>query len=180
MKKVLILILCVMALPIAITSCSKDDDVKDPYSSSWFAGKEFSAEDWPGRIHGTSGEVDWWILSMDGKGGAGYDGHFKVVPYWEDDEDELIYGILTNHKSYSGKYQIDYENNRLFISYDGYSANAIWYFGDEEYGQGEWPFWNPNRYIKIPETELGELAGLVFYSGNVYEGRKWDMEHGDY
>ena len=170
------MILCAMALPIAITSCSTDDE-KGPYSANWFTGKEFTSEPSPGNASWPT--VDWWILSMDGKGGAGYDGHFKVTPYWEDPDHENIYGILHNHSSYSGKYQIDYENNRIFITYDGYSANAIWLFGDED-DQTDYPFWKPNRYIKIPETEIGELSGLYFHSGNVFEARKWENKHLNY
>ncbi len=156
MKKFLYLLLLLVGFSTVTVSCSDDND--DPYSGNWFNKKEFTAEpeNW-----GDDSYIDWWILSMDGNGGSGYDGRFTVRAY--NDDGSLVRGA----NSYSGKYTVDFEQGRLYVTYDGYSANAVWNFGDEEY-QG-WPNWNPNRYIQIPSTELGELAGLTFYSGNVFK-----------
>lgn len=175
MKKIIRIAMSVVTLCIFFAACS-DKDKDEPQggsSSNWFAGKEFTAE--VTYDHPNWEKVDWYVMSMDGNGGVGYDGRFKITPYIDPYEDGVSQSVVTNCKSYTGKYQVDWENFRIFVTYDGYSANAVWYFEDEDY-QG-WPFYKPNRMIRIPADALGELAGLNFYSGNVFEGQKWDNEH---
>lgn len=153
--------LCLLTLPILFSSCSDNDD--EPDSPKWFAGKQFTA------FTSSSSDVNVWILSMDGKGGVGYDGKFEVEPYWYDESvNHIEYHKVKDHKSYSGTYQVDYQKNRIYITYDGYSANSVWEFGDCE-DQGVWPNWNPNRYIRIPYNATGELAGLRFEPGNMFD-----------
>lgn len=160
MKKVFSIMLCLLALPLLMSSCSDNND--EPDSPKWFSGKQFTALT-------SSVNVNAWILTMDGKGGVGYDGRFKVVPYWYDPNvNHIEYNIVSDHNSYTGTYQVDYNNSRLFITYDGYSGNSVWYFGDCS-DQNSWPNWSPNRYIQIPSNATGELAGLRFEPGNMFE-----------
>lgn len=161
MKKIIYLLLLFVGCNMLFTACDDKDD--DPQSNSWFANKQFTAEPEDWYISG----IDWWVLSMDGNSGPGYDGHFTVRAY--DDDGRPMSGI----ESYSGKYQVDYENNRLFITYDGYSANAVWTFGDEV-DQDCWPFWKPNRCVSVPASATGQLAGLVFHSGYVFDAPDYD------
>lgn len=139
-----------LLLPVLATSCDSNDD---PESPGWFGGKEFTAT--------TYGTADYWILSFDKKSGAGYDGYFKVVPYTAD-------GKVSHYAtSYGGKYQVDYDVNRIYVTYDN-GGTSYWTFADD-YDDDEWPNYNPNRIISIPSNATGVLAGLTFYSGNVFK-----------
>lgn len=158
MKKVFSLLLCLLATQVLFTSCEKDDDndPDSPYSKEWFGGKQFT-----GRASDDT-DVDWWLLSMDAESGPGYDGHFKIVPYWGDPDGD--HGVMKDHETYTGLYQIDYDEYRLYIAYDRYSANYVWTFYDDY--EDEWPYWNPNRYIQVPSNATGEMAGTFFMPGN--------------
>jgi len=155
MKKLFYLMALCLALPILTVSCKEDEE--EPNSVLWFAGKQFSAESY-------SSNVDWWILSFDKNGGVGHNGKFTVVPYDESGR------VLSSVRSLSGKYQVDMEKQRIYVSYDQ-GGTSFWTFCDDS-NQQKWPNYNPNRVISVPVASSGTLAGLDFYSGNVFKQSK--------
>lgn len=168
MNRLLNLILLLTSLSLVTVSCDTDEDkdeLIDPNTAEWFAGKEFSAITLPGE-YGYP-DVTWWILSLDGNSGPGYAGHFKLTPYWENEE-ETQHGIVTSYKTYTGKYSVDFEKQRIYLVFDGYSAQQMWSFGLED-DQNSWPYWNPNRYIEVPTSASSLFKGMHFFSGNIFE-----------
>lgn len=143
MKKFFALFLGLLVASVALVSCEDEDD------SNYFSGKEFTA------YHGGY----YWVLSMNGKGADGtFDGHFTIRAY--DEDGHKVSGV----EVYSGKYKADFEQSRIYIYWDGYSANSLWdIYEDSNEG---WPNYDPNVVIHVPYSASGYFAGANFASGN--------------
>lgn len=95
-------------LTMSLQSC--DDD--DPYygDTSWFAGRAFAAYAHPDAYN------ELWIIDFF------WDGQFQISPC--DVDGNVIDGL----EIYTGNYTVDYTNQRIYLSYYGYSMNSMWSF----------------------------------------------------
>lgn len=106
--KNLFAVVFVVAMVATLTSCESDE----PGSSS--------SHDYYSALVETSTETYYWVIDMNHKGGAGYDGTFKIQA-WNTDGKKL-----SSKPSYSGKYQTSGET--IYVTWDHQSLNTNWKF----------------------------------------------------
>lgn len=100
--------LCMAAVLTVMTTVMTGCDNDPYYDYDWFEGRTFAAYANPGDYN------ELWVATF------GYDGKFSIMPC--DQFGNLIPGM----EVYRGNYSVDYDDNRLFLSYYGYSMNAMW------------------------------------------------------
>lgn len=170
-------------LPLMMASCGGDDPeppagpdnggggnnggggVKP--TMGYIAGKSFTAE--PFFISEELWTVDWWVMSFDGNGGSGYDGHFSVIPYYDNKT------VVTTEPSFFGVYSLDKSKGRIYVTFDN-GATSFWTFEEDPEDEDEWPYYKPSLDITVPSNSSAPFAGLTFHSGNVMEHPEYDED----
>lgn len=144
----LFIAVALLGMSVTMQSCDDDDVYVDSQlwgSPSWFGGKVFTAEAQPDQYNA------YWVLNFYNNG------TFSVVP--TDYYGNRIWEI----SGYDGRWVVDYPNQRLYITYYGYSANTVWQF--------QWWDQIDDYSGYYPTVKLytalgnGALDNLVFYSG---------------
>lgn len=140
-----VLTFVVMSVSFVMQSCDDDDDEYYWGSPEWFGGKVFTAEAQPGQYNAL------WVLEFYNNG------TFTVIP--TDSDGNTMWQL----ESYEGRWTVDYNTGRIYISYYGYSANTVWTFtwwDEEDSYSGYYP------YIEIYTAYgSGQLDNLTFYPG---------------
>lgn len=124
----------VITMITALTSCESDE----PGSSS--------SHDYYSALVESNGQTYYWVIDMDHKSGAGYDGTFKIQA-WNSDGKKM-----SDKPSYSGKYQTS--GTTIYVTWNHQSMNTLWNFTSKGITMVDGGGGNPEA-----------LVHLTFYKG---------------
>lgn len=142
--KFFVIVLMALSIAPALQSCEDDDEYLWG-TPDWFNGKEFTADAQPWQYN------SYWVLHFY------RNGTFSVTPV--DRNGNEMYDIA----DYEGRWSVDYNTCRLYVTYYGYSSSSIWNFqwwDEVDSYSGYYP------YMEIYTSPgSGELDNLTFYPG---------------
>lgn len=133
--------MAIILASLAATLQACDDEPYYRYDG-WIEGRTFAAYSLPGSYN------TLWVATFF------YDGQFQVSPC-----DENGY-VIPCMEIYRGNYTVDYQTQRIFVSYYGYSMNSMWtYTWWDQYD----PYTGTYPDMEIYTSKgFGALDNLVF------------------
>lgn len=131
LKKMVAILFTMLAVFVCV-SCDSSDE---PGSSS-------SHDYYSAYVSGNPSY--YWVIDMDHKSGAGFDGKF-VIKAWDNKGKQI-----KEYGSFSGKYQI--KNNTVYVTWDHQSMNTMWSI-------------SASSITMIGSSNPAELSGYTFRAG---------------